>query len=132
MSSIFTKIIDREFGAYIIDEDEDFISFLDINPLTKGHCLVVPKKEVDYFFDLDDDLLKKSILFSKKISCVLKRTFNCKRVGMTVIGMEVPHAHIHLIPINSESEMNFSNKKLIINEVDFKEILKKIKKNLVK
>ena len=130
MSSIFTKIIDREFGAYIIDEDEDFISFLDINPLTKGHCLVVPKKEVDYFFDLDDDLLKKIILFSKKISCALKRTFNCKRVGMTVIGMEVPHAHIHLIPINSESEMNFSNKKLNINEVDFKEILKKIKKNL--
>ena len=130
MSSIFTKIIDREFGAYIIDEDEDFISFLDIKPLTKGHCLVVPKKEVDYFFDLDDDLLKKIILFSKKISCALKRTFHCKRVGMTVIGMEVPHAHIHLIPINSESEMNFSNKKLIINEVDFKEILKKIKKNL--
>ena len=130
MSSIFTKIIDREFGAYIIDEDEDFISFLDINPLTKGHCLVVPKKEVDYFFDLDDDLLKKIILFSKKISYALKRTFHCKRVGMTVIGMEVPHAHIHLIPINSESEMNFSNKKLIINEVEFKEILKKIKKNL--
>ena len=130
MSSIFTKIIDREFRAYIIDEDENFISFLDINPLTKGHCLVVPKKEVDYFFDLDDDLLKKIILFSKKISCTLKRTFKCKRVGMTVIGMEVPHAHIHLIPINSESEMNFSNKKLNINELEFKEILKKIKKNL--
>ena len=130
MSSIFTKIIDREFNAYIIDEDEDFISFLDINPLTKGHCLVVPKKEVDYFFDLDDDLLKKIILFSKKISCALKRTFHCKRVGMTVIGMEVPHAHIHLIPINSESEMNFSNEKLNINEVEFKEILIKIKKNL--
>ena len=130
MTSIFTKIINREFQGYIIDEDEDIISFLDINPLTKGHCLIVPKKEVDYFFDLEDDLIKKIIFFSKKISIALKKTFQCKRVGMTVIGMEVPHAHIHLIPINSENEMNFSNKKLKINEVEFKEILKKIKKNL--
>ena len=130
MTSIFTKIINREFQGYIIDEDEDIISFLDINPLTKGHCLIVPKKEVDYFFDLEDDLIKKIIFFSKKISIALKKTFQCKRVGMTVIGMEVPHAHIHLIPINSENEMNFSNKKLNINEVEFKEILKKIKKNL--
>tara|TARA_Y100000996_G_scaffold382879_1_gene338433 strand:+ start:54 stop:449 length:396 start_codon:yes stop_codon:yes gene_type:complete len=130
MTSIFTKIINREFQGYIIDEDEDIISFLDINPLTKGHCLIVPKKEVDYFFDLEDDLIKKIIFFSKKISIALKKTFQCKRVGMTVIGMEVPHAHIHLIPINSENEMNFSNKKLKMNEVEFKEILKKIKKNL--
>jgi len=130
MTSIFTKIINREFQGYIIDEDEDIISFLDINPLTKGHCLIVPKKEIDYFFDLEDDLIKKIIFFSKKISIALKKTFQCKRVGMTVIGMEVPHAHIHLIPINSENEMNFSNKKLNINEVEFKEILKKIKKNL--
>ena len=130
MNSVFTKIINREFQGYIIDEDEDIISFLDINPLTKGHCLIVPKKEVDYFFDLEDDLIKKIIFFSKKISIALKKTFQCKRVGMTVIGMEVPHAHIHLIPINSENEMNFSNKKLKMNEVEFKEILKKIKKNL--
>ena len=130
MTSIFTKIINREFQGYIIDEDEDIISFLDINPLTKGHCLIVPKKEIDYFFDLEDDLIKKIIFFSKKISIALKKTFQCKRVGMTVIGMEVPHAHIHLIPINSENEMNFSNKKLNINKVEFKEILKKIKKNL--
>ena len=129
MSSIFTKIIDREFRAYIIDEDEDFISFLDINPLTKGHCLVVPKKEVDYFFDLDDDLLKKIILFSKKISCTLKRTFKCKRVGMTVIGMEVPHAHIHLIPINSFEDMNFNKSPLKLTDEEMLNICKLLKFN---
>ena len=128
MSTIFSKIINREIPAYIIHEDELHIAFLDINPLTIGHTLVVPKEEVDYFFDLPTERLQSLITFSKEVAGMLKRAIPCKRIGMSVIGLEVPHAHIHLIPINNISEMNFMNKKLSLTESEAEILVKKIKK----
>ena len=130
MASIFTKIINKELPGYIIDENQDFIAFLDINPLTIGHSLIVPKREIDHFFDLDDKILRDILIFSKRISYAIKRTVECDRVGVSVIGLEVPHAHLHLIPINQEGDMNFSNEKLILSENEFKNLLKRIKSNL--
>ena len=130
MDSIFTKIINKEIPGQIIDENQDFIAFLDINPLTIGHSLIVPKREIDYFFDLDDKILRDILIFSKRISYAIKRTVECDRVGVSVIGLEVPHAHLHLIPINQEGDMNFSNEKLILSENEFKNLLKRIKSNL--
>jgi len=112
MSSIFTKIINREIPANIISEDDDFIAFLDINPLVEGHTLVIPKKEVDYIFDLDDDTLTKLSLFSKKIAKAVKAAIPCKRIGVAVIGLEVPHTHVHLVPLNSMDDINFTRPKL--------------------
>ena len=108
MASIFTKIIQREIPANILYENENFISILDISPLTLGHSLVIPKVEVDYLFDLDDKYLNKIMTFSKVLSNALSKSVSCKRVGLTVIGLEVPHAHLHLIPFNNEREMSFS------------------------
>ena len=130
MASIFTKIINKEIPSYTILENENFISFLDINPLTLGHCLVVPKKEIDYLFDLDDVFLNEILIFSKKISSSLIRTVDCNRVGVSVIGLEVPHAHVHLIPINNEKDMNFSNKRIEMSSEDFTDLQSKIIKNL--
>tara|TARA_B100001057_G_scaffold13732_1_gene12968 strand:- start:78705 stop:79097 length:393 start_codon:yes stop_codon:yes gene_type:complete len=130
MASIFTKIINKEIPSYTILENENFISFLDINPLTLGHCLVVPKKEIDYLFDLDDVFLNEILIFSKKISSSLIRTFDCNRVGVSVIGLEVPHAHVHLIPINNEKDMSFSNKRIEMSSKDFTVLQSKIIKNL--
>jgi len=130
MASIFTKIINKEIPSYTILENENFISFLDINPLTLGHCLVVPKKEIDYLFDLDDVFLNEILIFSKKISSSLIRTVDCNRVGVSVIGLEVPHAHVHLIPINNEKDMNFSNKRIEMSSKDFTDLQSKIIKNL--
>ena len=130
MASIFTKIINKEIPSYTILENENFISFLDINPLTLGHCLVVPKKEIDYLFDLDDVFLNEILIFSKKISSSLIRTVDCNRVGVSVIGLEVPHAHVHLIPLNNEKEMNFSNKRIEMSPKDFTDLQSKIIKNL--
>ena len=130
MASIFTKIINKEIPSYTILENENFISFLDINPLTLGHCLVVPKKEIDYLFDLDDVFLNEILIFSKKISSSLIRTVDCNRVGVSVIGLEVPHAHIHLIPINNEKDMNFSNKRIEMSSEDFADLQSRIIKNL--
>jgi histidine triad (HIT) family protein len=129
MASIFTKIISGEIPCYKIAENDDFLAFLDINPLALGHTLVVPKLEIDYFFDLDEDLLGRMIKFSKEVAVKLKNNFDCKRIGVSVIGLEVPHAHIHLIPINSISDMNFSRPKLIISENEFREIQAKISLN---
>ena len=112
MASIFTKIINKELPGYIIDENQDFIAFLDINPLTMGHSLIVPKKEIDHFFNLDDKILEDILIFSKRISKALKKTVECDRIGISVIGLEVPHAHLHLIPINQEGDMNFTNEKI--------------------
>ena len=112
MSSIFTKIINREIPGQIVAEDERFIAFLDIVPLVMGHTLVVPKKEVDYIFDLDDDTLAAMSLFAKKVALAVKEAVPCKRIGIAVIGLEVPHAHIHLVPMNSMGDINFSNAKL--------------------
>ena len=122
MSSIFTKIINRELPGYIVAEDDQFIAFLDIQPLVKGHTLVVPKKEIDYIFDVDDQLLAEMIQFAKKVGLKIDRALPCKRVGLTVIGLEVPHAHIHLIPINGVTDMNFEQKKLNLSEEEMKEI----------
>ena len=112
MASIFTRIINREIPAHIVAEDEHYLAFLDIMPLTKGHTLVVPKKEVDYLFDLDDATLSGLHLFAKKVAGAVKKATGCKRVGVAVLGMEVPHAHIHLVPMNAMRDMNFSNPKL--------------------
>tara|TARA_B100000886_G_scaffold258237_1_gene183251 strand:- start:468 stop:860 length:393 start_codon:yes stop_codon:yes gene_type:complete len=130
MSSIFTKIINKDVPAHIIFEDEYFISFLDINPLTIGHSLVVPKTEVDYIFDLEEGYLNKILIFSKKIAGALERSTKCSRVGLKVVGLEVLHAHVHLIPFTNEKEMDFINKRLKLDESDFTSLLKKIRDNL--
>jgi len=130
MATIFTKIIQREIPANILYENEDFISILDISPLTLGHSLVIPKVEIDYFFDLDDKYLNKIMMFSKVVSNALSKSVSCKRVGLTVVGLEVPHAHLHLIPFNNEREMSFSNKRLKLSNDEFLELQKKIVNNL--
>jgi histidine triad (HIT) family protein len=127
MSTLFTKIIKGEIPCYKIAENESFLAFLDINPLVKGHVLIIPKIEVDYFFDLEDDLLSDMILFSKEVSTKIKAFIPCKKIGMTVIGLEVPHAHIHLVPINSINDMNFSNQKLKLTQFELEEIAKQIR-----
>lgn len=129
MSSVFTKIINKEIPAYIIDEDDDFIAFLDISPIQKGHTLVVPKKEIDYIFDLDDNYLSKILIYSKKIANALKKTVSCNRIGISVIGLEVPHTHVHLIPINSIEDMDFRNK-VDLSKEEMIELLNNIKCNL--
>ncbi len=130
MSSLFTKIINREIPAYIVAEDDNHLAFLDINPLTIGHTLVIPKKEVDYIYDLSDDMLSDLHLFSKKVAGAIKKSVECNRIGITVIGLEVPHAHIHLIPINSIDDMNFSRPKLSLSKEVMDNISKKITYNL--
>lgn len=112
MSSIFTKIINREIPAYIIKEDEEFIAFLDAFPIQKGHVLVIPKKEVDKLYELEEELLAKYLVFAKPIALALEKVFPCQRVGMSVVGLEVPHAHLHLVPINGMSDMEFTREKL--------------------
>ncbi len=126
MSSIFKKIIDGEIPCYKVAENEDFLAFLDIQPLVKGHVLVIPKIEIDYVFDLDDSLLSDLICFSKQVAAKMKLHLPCKKIGMTVIGLEVPHAHIHLIPINSINDMNFSNTKLVIVSAEMIDLANKI------
>jgi len=126
MASIFTKIINGQIPSYKIAEDENYYAFLDIFPLAKGHTLVIPKKEVDYLFDLDDETLAGLNLFAKKIAKAIDKTIDCKRVGVVVLGLEVPHAHIHLIPLNNESDASFSKPKLKLSEEEFKEIAEKI------
>ena len=130
MSTIFSKIIKKEIPAHIIFDDKNFISFLDINPLTLGHSLVVPKIETDYLFDLENKYLEKILIFSKKISGALKSSVSCRRVGLKVVGLEVPHAHIHLIPFNNEKEMDFVNKRLSFSQDQLRELLEIIKSNL--
>lgn len=129
MSSIFTKIINGEIPCYKIAEDDNFFAFLDINPNAKGHTLCVPKKEIDKLFDLDEDLYLGLMQFSKKIADALKKTVPCDRIGMTVIGLEVPHAHVHLIPLNEMREMTFKHKVSLTKE-EFEALAKEIKANL--
>lgn len=127
MGSIFSRIIHRQIPAHIVAEDENYLAFLDILPLAKGHTLVIPKREVDYVFDLDDEILSGLHIFSKKVAQAIKKATNCKRVGVAVLGMEVPHAHIHLVPMNSMSDMNFSNTKLKLSNEELADIATKIK-----
>ncbi len=129
MSSIFTKIIKGEIPCYKIAEDADFIAFLDVNPNAKGHALCVPKQEVDKIFDLEDDLYLGLMQFSKKVAVALEKTIPCNRIGMAVIGLEVPHAHVHLIPLNEMDEMRFKNKVSMTKE-EFEALAKEIQANI--
>lgn len=122
MSTLFSKIIKGEIPCYKVAENDLFLAFLDINPLVKGHVLVIPKIEVDYFFDLDDKLLSSMILFSKEVSSKIKASIPCKKIGLSVIGLEVPHAHMHLVPINSANDLNFTRDKLTLSMEEMKEI----------
>ncbi|MEZ4922660.1 MAG: HIT family protein [Crocinitomicaceae bacterium] len=122
MASIFTKIINGEIPCYRVAENDKFLAFLDISPLQKGHTLVIPKKEVDFIFDIEDEFLAEMIVFAKSVAKKIKATFPCTKVGMTVIGLEVPHAHIHLIPINAEKDMNFQSPKLTLSKEELEEI----------
>ena len=128
MSSIFTKIIKGDIPCYKIAENDDFFAFLDINPLTKGHTLVVPKQEVDYIFDLDDKTIGDMMIFAKGVARKIKKAIPCQRVAVVVLGMEVPHAHIHLIPINNESDVDFKKDKLCLSAEEFNEIAQSIRK----
>ena len=130
MSSIFTKIINGETPCHKIAEDENYFAFLDINPLAKGHTLVIPKKEIDYIFDIDDSTHAGLWNFAKKISHAVEKAVPCKRIGIAVIGLEVPHAHIHLIPINNVGDMNFARPKLQLRKEELEETAQKIKENL--
>lgn len=130
MSSIFSKIIAGEIPSYKISENEHCFAFLDIFPLQKGHVLVVPKKEVDKLFDLDSESYQELMKFSRKIARAIEMSFDCNRVGMAVVGLEVPHAHVHLIPISKMDDMNFANPKLKLESSNFEEIAEKIRKNL--
>jgi len=130
MSSIFSKIVAGEIPSHKIAEDNEFYAFLDINPVTKGHTLVIPKEETDYIFDIDDDVLGRMMVFAKKISKAIKKAIPCLRVGIAVMGLEVPHAHIHLIPIGKESDMQFGNPKLKLSPDELKAIAESIKANL--
>lgn len=127
--TIFTKIINDEIPCYKIAEDENYFAFLDIRPLHAGHTLVIPKKETDYIFDLEDDELKGLIVFAKKIAIAIKKVIPCERIGMTVIGLEVPHTHIHLSPINSINDLDFRNAKSLPKE-EMEMIAEKIKSHL--
>ncbi len=122
MASIFTKIIDGEIPSYKIAENDKFLAFLDVMPLSLGHTLVVPKQEIDYLYDLTDELLGELFVFSKKVAKKLEKAIDCQRIGVSVIGLEVPHAHVHLIPINNVSDMNFSKPKLKVSSEELEKM----------
>ena len=126
MATIFSKIVAGEIPSYKVAEDDKFYAFLDINPLVKGHTLVVPKKEVDYIYDLSDEELAAMHVFAKHVALAIQKAFPCRKVGEAVIGLEVRHAHIHLIPIQNESDMLFSNPKLKLSDEEFKSIAERI------
>ena len=126
---IFSKIAAGEIPSYKCAESEKFYAFLDINPVAKGHTLVIPRREVDYIFDMDDDEIAEYQVFAKKVATALKKAFPCRKVAQVVLGLEVPHAHIHLIPMNSEADVDFRKEKLILSEEEFKEIAEAIRNN---
>jgi histidine triad (HIT) family protein len=130
MATIFTRIINGEIPCYKIAEDENYFAFLDINPLRAGHTLVVPKKEIDYIFDLEDNQLTGMILFSKKVAEAIRNVIPCNRVGVAILGLEVPHAHIHLVPMDTMDDVNFKNPKLKFSPEEFKKIADKISKKV--
>lgn len=127
---IFSKIAAGEIPSYKCAENDKYYAFLDINPLAKGHTLVIPRREVDYFFDLDDTEIAEMTVFAKKVAHAIKKAFPCRKVGMVVLGLEVAHAHIHLVPMQSEGDMNFANPKLKLKDKEFEEIARKIRENL--
>jgi len=127
MATLFTRIIEGEIPCYKIAEDEKYFAFLDINPLAKGHTLVVPKEETDYLFDMSDNSLAGMAVFAKKIALAIGKSVPCKRVGVAVLGLEVPHAHIHLIPVNSLNDINFARPKLKLTPEEFEAVAEKIR-----
>lgn len=126
MPTIFSKIVNGNIPSYKVAEDERFYAFLDINPVAKGHTLVIPKNEIDYLFDIEDELFQDFFLFAKKVAIGLKKAIPCEKVGLAVIGLEILHAHIHLIPLNTMNDINFSRPKLKLDPTEFKEISAKI------
>ncbi|MBS4014278.1 MAG: HIT domain-containing protein [Bacteroidetes bacterium] len=131
MSSIFSKIVNGEIPCHKVAENDKFLAFLDINPLAKGHTLVIPKQEIDYIFDIDDELYKELFLFAKQVAHSIKKCVNCKRVGIAVVGLEVPHTHIHLVPINSVYDIDFSKPKLKLSNDELKMIAERIGSKVV-
>jgi len=130
MTSIFTKIVKGEIPCYKIAESEEFLAFFDINPVARGHTLVIPKEEIDYFFDLDDEILARMMKFSKKVAKALKQSIPCNRIGITVIGLDVPHAHLHLIPISSMADMDFGKDSLKLSQEEFVQLASTVRENL--
>ena len=130
MATIFTKIVRGEIPSYKVAEDEHYYAFLDINPLQKGHTLVVPKREVDYLFDLDDEELAGLMVFAKRVAAAIGRSVPCKRVGVAVLGLEVPHAHVHLVPLTEEGDMNFANAKKSFSDEEMRACAELIHSNL--
>ncbi len=130
MGSVFSKIIAGEIPAHKIAENENFLAFLDISPLVLGHVLVIPKQEINYIFDIEDELYQGLMLFAKQVALAIKKAYPCERVGVAVIGLEVPHAHIHLIPINQMNDMNFANPKLKLTQDQLGAVAAKIKAEL--
>ncbi|MEE0363163.1 MAG: HIT family protein [Prevotella sp.] len=129
MAGIFAKIAAGEIPSYKCAESDKFYAFLDINPLVKGHTLVIPRREVDYIFDLDDDELAEMVVFAKQVAAAIKKAFPCRKVGMAVLGLEVPHAHIHLIPMQTEKDMNFANPKLKLADDEMAAVAARIREN---
>ena len=130
MATIFSRIVKGEIPCYKIAEDERFFAFMDINPVAVGHTLVIPKREDDYIFNLDDDEIGAMMVFAKKVAKAIEKAVPCKRIGMAVIGLEVPHAHIHLIPISQEGDMDFKKEHVHMSDEEFKEVQKRIVKQL--
>jgi histidine triad (HIT) family protein len=130
MPSLFTKIINGEIPCHKIAETEDYFAFLDIMPLVMGHTLVIPKKEIDYLFDLDDEYLAGLMVFAKKVAAAVKKAVPCKRIGVAVIGLEVPHAHVHLVPLNKMDDINFSRPKMKVTNEELAKVAEEIRKNL--
>jgi histidine triad (HIT) family protein len=131
MASIFSRIINGEIPCYKIAEDENYFAFLDINPLKAGHTLVIPRKETDYIFDLDNNQLAGLILFSKKVAVAIKSVIACNRIGVAILGLEIPHAHIHLVPMDTMEDINFRNPKLKFSPEEFREIADKIAQKII-
>lgn len=129
MATLFTKIVDGEIPCHKVAENDEFLAFLDIMPLKLGHVLVIPKSEVDYIFDIEDDLLGRMMIFAKSVAKKIEKVFPCNRVGVTVIGLEVPHAHIHLIPIDKLDDMNFAKPKLKVSTEELQDVAKRISGN---
>jgi histidine triad (HIT) family protein len=122
MATLFSRIVAGEIPCYKVAENDEFLAFLDIMPLRKGHVLVIPKLEVDYIFDIEDEMLGRMMIFSKEVAHKIKKVFPCKKIGVTVIGLEVPHAHIHLVPMNSLSDMNFAQEKMTLTSEELSQI----------
>ncbi len=126
METIFTKIVKGDIPSYKVYEDDKFLAFLDIAPLKKGHTLIIPKEQIDYLFDINDADLAQMMIVTKKVAGAIKKAYSCEKVGVAVLGLEVPHAHIHLVPLTSEQDINFANPKLKLNEEEMIRIAKKI------